>query len=663
MRKKALLIGVSDYTYGFTPLASAIKDVQAIKRVLERPDIGDFQELKVLENPDRQSMEEAIEILFANCRKEDLVLLFFSGHGVKDEDGRLYLAACNARKDDKGRLVKSRAVAGSLVVQFMENCRSKRQVIILDCCFSGAFAEGMKAKDDGSVDVIKQLGGEGRVVLSSSSSTQYSFEQQGFELSIYTHFLVEGMETGDADQDRDGFIQIDELHEYAKRRVQETKPEMNPDISLVKEGYKIRLAQTPSTDPVLRYAQEIRQLAHNLEIRFKEQSTLERVQNWLNLPPRNDVLMSPTRRKALDALQRRLGLPQDVASQIEAAELQPYRDFHHRLMTYKQEFARKIAWKKSLTDSDRRELRDLQRALNLRHESANYAENIVLQKRQYLPHLNKHFFIQLFTPTKFTFLFGGLIAILIGIDMFKVLHEQTQKTQSSSPAKEIVISDSTSKSSIRDESYRYFQQAESQLRAEKYQSAISFYKYAVQVNPQIADYHAGMGFAYYKQAMKDQELERNQSTEILQVSPGITPAQTTDSENVLLQAGQDLKLAIASLEEALKIQVTSPNISKYPKYKIYFLLGQSYLALGSENDARQAYQFFNSAIQEGFSADKSWLAASYEERGTARLKFAKDKIGAQKDYEQAKNLYVEVNNGEETTKAIERIDKKISQMQ
>ena len=46
------------------------------------------------------------------------------------------------------------------------------------CCFSGAFAEGLSAKDDGTVDLRSQLGGEGRAVLTSSNSIQYSFEQE-----------------------------------------------------------------------------------------------------------------------------------------------------------------------------------------------------------------------------------------------------------------------------------------------------------------------------------------------------------------------------------------------------------------------------------------------------------------------------------------------------
>jgi uncharacterized caspase-like protein len=176
-------------------------------------------------------MEEEIFHLFGNSNKDDLVLLFFSGHGIKDQSGNLYLAAHNTRKDEE-KLVEPTAVAATFVQEKMSplNSRSKHQVIILDCCFSGAFAKGMKVKDDGSIPIKEQLGGEGRAILTSSTSTEYSFEHENFDLSLYTHFLYEGLKTGVADLDKDGYVSIDELHEYVSEKVQETVPgKMKPE--------------------------------------------------------------------------------------------------------------------------------------------------------------------------------------------------------------------------------------------------------------------------------------------------------------------------------------------------------------------------------------------------------------------------------------------------
>ncbi|MBN3907539.1 MAG: caspase family protein [Nostoc sp. NMS1] len=123
MAKVALLIGVSKYEPGLTPLPAATKDVEAMERVLLHPEIGGFDDVTLLINPQRQVMDEAIEALFGDRQKDDLLLLFFSGHGIKDENGKLYFAACNTKKSDKGELVKATTVPASSVHSVMSNSR------------------------------------------------------------------------------------------------------------------------------------------------------------------------------------------------------------------------------------------------------------------------------------------------------------------------------------------------------------------------------------------------------------------------------------------------------------------------------------------------------------------------------------------------------------
>ena len=342
MVKLALLIGVGEYGNGLPALPAAPKDVEAMRKVLENPEIGGFDQVEPLINPERQSMEEAIYTLFANRKKDDLLLIFFSGHGVKDESGNLYLAVRNTRKQE-GALVQPTAVAASFVQDVMSNSRSKRQVVILDCCFSGAFAEGMRAKDDGSVPVQQQLGGEGRAVLTSSTSTQYSYEQQGSDLSVYTRYLVEGIETGAADFNNDGAISVDELHDYAKSKVQEAAPAMKPKIYAVEEGYKIRVAQVSIGDPKLRYRKEVERYKNQGEIPFVARSVLDALREGLNL------------------------LPEEAAG-IEAEVLKPYRDYQEKLQRYQQVLSEAFRRENTLTNSTRNDLKRLQQVLGLRDE-------------------------------------------------------------------------------------------------------------------------------------------------------------------------------------------------------------------------------------------------------------------------------------------------------
>ncbi|AFZ16742.1 caspase, EACC1-associated type [Allocoleopsis franciscana] len=346
MAKVALLIGVSEYEQGLNSLLAAAKDIEAMRDVLLDPGIGGFTKpnITVLKNPERQTMEEAIYSLFAGRHKDDLLLLFFSGHGIKDDLGNLYLATRRTRKSSNGELISPTAVAARFVHDCMSRSRSKRQIVILDCCFSGAFAEGLSAKDDGTINIREQLGGEGRAVLTSSSSTQYSFEQEGEELSLYTRFLIEGMKTGEADQDGDDVISIDELHEYASRKVKEVKPEVKPEIYAIREGFKIRLTKVPLGDPRQRYQKEV--------ARYGKRGDLTIVSRGI-----------------LDALRAKLEFSVDEAKVLEDEILEPYRkEFRQKIQRYEQIFTDLLQQEESVSDATRQELQNLQQVLELRNE-------------------------------------------------------------------------------------------------------------------------------------------------------------------------------------------------------------------------------------------------------------------------------------------------------
>jgi len=341
--KIALLIGVSKYENGLDPLPAAAKDIVAMQEVLEHPEIGGFQ-VTTLINETRQKTEEAIFKLFDNRKKEDLLLLFFSGHGVKDDNSNLFLAARNTRKDDN-RLVTPTAIAASYIQETMKLCSRTRKVVILDCCFSGAFPAGMTIKDDGSLPIAQQLGGEGWAVLTSSTSLQYSFELPGFDLSVYTHFLVEGMRTGIADRDRDGAISVEELHAYAKEKVLDTAPEkMTPEIYPSKEGGKILLATVPQKhDPELIYRQELENRLRNGTLTFAARALLDR---------KIQVL----------------GLTSEQATAIESTVLKPFREYAANLYDYEKILTKTLAAENPPSPENQLDLQDLAADLGLKDE-------------------------------------------------------------------------------------------------------------------------------------------------------------------------------------------------------------------------------------------------------------------------------------------------------
>ncbi|BAZ00785.1 extracellular ligand-binding receptor [Tolypothrix tenuis PCC 7101] len=348
MAKYALLIGASEYeSQKINNLSGVVKDIEAMQRVLQHSEIGGFDEVKFLSNPDSDTMRSEIEQLFMEkCQKDDVVLLYFSGHGYRHEDGSLFFVSRNTQVNPQGFPRIGTAVDAKFIHQnYMSRSKSKRQVLILDCCFSGAFAEGMSAKDIANLNIKneigEQLGGEGRAVLTSSTATQKSFEDSGG--GVYTRYLVEGIEKGAADSDNDGVITVAELHEYAKRKVQEAKPAMKPEIFAVKEGYTIRLAKAPVGDPHLEYRKEVEQRIRNGRV-------------------------SVPGRRVLIRRQTELGLQQEIAAAIEAEVLKPFHELQESLQEYEQTLTEALEEEPNLSDGTLDDLQRLQQILKLRDE-------------------------------------------------------------------------------------------------------------------------------------------------------------------------------------------------------------------------------------------------------------------------------------------------------
>lgn len=363
MTKVALLIGVSEYRAGFTPIPSAVKDVDALYRVLVDPERGDFlaENIICLKNPDRQKMEDAIHSLFHDRQKDDLVLFYFSGHGIKDAKNKLYLGTCITQKDNSGSLVPTSAVDATTLHDRMESSKSQRKVIILDSCYSGAIAQGMIVKDDGTVR-LEDLGGKGSAILTSSTATQYSIGAEATEygstgLSIYTRYLVEGIETGAADLNEDDWISVGELHKYAAERVQQEAPTMTPKFfSPVEEGYKIRLAKSRSNDPKLKYEREVQKCAEERNGKFSifvRQILLGKQQEW--------------------------GISPEEAAIIEIRVLQPYLEYKSKLIRYVRLLVEAVQIEYPFSDLTQADLQKYQQYLKLR------SEDIAEIHEQYLP--------------------------------------------------------------------------------------------------------------------------------------------------------------------------------------------------------------------------------------------------------------------------------------
>ncbi|XVS67650.1 caspase, EACC1-associated type [Actinosynnema sp. CA-299493] len=221
-------------------------DGRRLAKVLADPGIGDFR-VEVLADTKADRIRRRVNEVFAGAGLDDVVLLYFSGHGVKDVSGELYLAAVDTRRD----LLPATGVSAAFVRDLVDHCRARQVLVWLDCCFGGAFPAGRTPKSGGGdVDVVHQIEpAQGCAVMAASTAIEYAYERGGDvegepRSSYFTRALVEGLSTGDADLDGDGHVDADELYRYVYQRVVAETPWQRPTRSGQVTG-DLRVARSP----------------------------------------------------------------------------------------------------------------------------------------------------------------------------------------------------------------------------------------------------------------------------------------------------------------------------------------------------------------------------------------------------------------------------------
>jgi molecular chaperone DnaK len=282
MPSRALIIANSRYEDGhFAELPGATADAAALAEVLGDPAIGGFAVESLVDARQRDAMR-AMEAFFTRAGRDDLLLLHLSLHGWKDLRGRLYFVMSDTERDLPG----ATAIPADRVSDWMEQSRSRRIVVMLDCCYSGAFAMNAVRRAAGppAVDVAEPFAGNGRVVLTASTALQYAYEgrpdgaqggredgpqgdpgqpgqpgqprqdvrfsRQPAQPSVFTAAVVRGLKDGSADLDGDGLVSVEELYAYVHEQVRQSIAGQTPTLSVDNAQGVIHLARSPRHDDV-----------------------------------------------------------------------------------------------------------------------------------------------------------------------------------------------------------------------------------------------------------------------------------------------------------------------------------------------------------------------------------------------------------------------------
>jgi signal transduction histidine kinase len=232
-RRIALIVATDQYTDDtFQRLHAPGEDAVSLAAVLadaaEHP-----YEVNVLRNAPAAKINRTIERALLGVRRDDVILLYFSGHGIKDDAGNLYFAAI----DSEHLLPGSTMVAAHFVRAQLDRSHCGRKIVLLDCCFGGAFPRGHLPRGKHRAEVLQQLAGQGCAILTASTALEFAYEPDDTSArpnssdrvrSFFTSALVDGLRTGSADLGGDGWIDSDELYRYVADELRISNPRQSP---------------------------------------------------------------------------------------------------------------------------------------------------------------------------------------------------------------------------------------------------------------------------------------------------------------------------------------------------------------------------------------------------------------------------------------------------
>ena len=206
-RRSALIVGTSNYKdFRLPALPTVDRDLRTLKRTLTSSDIEPFA-VSILSGRSRQNITRALHQTLESAEENDLVLLYFAGHGVHDDRGNVFLSTEDTELD---RLSQSSLPLEQIMDQIKRS--AGHVVLILDCCHAGS-AETQERIDQ--IDsVVAPLGQRERYgVLASQRPVA---EASG--KSLFTEALIRGLQ-GDADLDGDGAVGVRELYDFIQNTI------------------------------------------------------------------------------------------------------------------------------------------------------------------------------------------------------------------------------------------------------------------------------------------------------------------------------------------------------------------------------------------------------------------------------------------------------------
>ncbi|MCK6694815.1 MAG: caspase family protein, partial [Thermoanaerobaculia bacterium] len=179
--------------------------------------------------PTKANIRLAFDTIKKRAKAEDIVVVYFSGHGIAYGDADRALFYYLTREigsfdlSDVG-VRNKRAISSDTLTRWINDIPAQKQVLILDACNSGKVVENLagsqkslSASQIRALDRMKDR--TGMFVLTGSAADKVSYEAGQFGQGLLTYSLLEGIK-GEV-PDKFGHVDVMKLFRYACERVPE----------------------------------------------------------------------------------------------------------------------------------------------------------------------------------------------------------------------------------------------------------------------------------------------------------------------------------------------------------------------------------------------------------------------------------------------------------
>ncbi len=247
-----ITIGVSQYQNERLNLQYAAKDARDLVALLgnQQQRYGKVHAFKILDGEATRENILGMKEILKQSRVNDEVILFIAGHGLLDKDLNYYFATSDidlTQPAERGLLYEE-------LEGLLDGIPARKKLLMMDTCHSGEVdkeetvlmaasdAESEKVKTRSfraavPINVSKKVGlnnsfqlmqdmfanlnrGSGAQVISAAGGAEYAYEGEGTANGVFTHSVLQGIQSKAADANGDGQIGVAELRDYVTKSVQ-----------------------------------------------------------------------------------------------------------------------------------------------------------------------------------------------------------------------------------------------------------------------------------------------------------------------------------------------------------------------------------------------------------------------------------------------------------